>query len=221
MELSNIKQVQHADSIPKLLKSFPGRFAIIGVTLQDTSNDSKIYIRKWLKEHSKHFPNILFIYLCAHDEELGKLSILKEDRDEYPYVYHICDTNKVCGYANNAEPETINELFSKMNDYYVKDREYFLESMDKNKEQDNDNQDDEISENNTNEDTNTNSNNDNVNNELKKKKENIANRRMTEKRKLDKLLILSKYSEKFKKDFLKDIKRRKIQEREEMEERSQ
>ena len=125
MELSNIKHIKYVDGIEILLKSNPNKFVIMGITLETTPDDMKIFIRKWLKILSKKFPNILFLYFCASKDDLGKFTILSEDILKYPMIIHIYNINNICCLVTNADPNSINDAFLKMKDYYLKDLEKF------------------------------------------------------------------------------------------------
>lgn len=209
MSLQNIAQVTYVEGIEKLLKEGPTRFVILALTLDTTPLSTKIYIRKWLKATSKKFPNILFLYFCAKDDDLGKMNLLPEDTKDYPYIYHIVDTKNILVKVDGANPSTIVESFSQVEKHYIKDLEKSLS---------NENNDDEITNDDNDENNNEqNSENNNKKNEdmkkiMLKQREIQQNNKLEQKKLMEKVNVLNECADKFRKKFLKDIKKRKLEE---------
>jgi hypothetical protein len=204
MGLSNIVETKHSQGIEILLKGNKSRFTILGVVLDTTPKIQKIYIRKWLKRMSKKYSNILFIYHCVSESELGNMTLLIEDKNKYPLVYHIVDVSNIIIRIENANDEAINSSFEQVKGYYIQDMQ----------QKELNNNDDEIT------DDNNESDKSYKESQIKTDKEKIILKRkeskfdkQLEKNKLEeKVELLNEHAEEFKKDFLTDIKERKLME---------
>lgn len=202
--MSNIRELKHASSISKHLKESAGGFVILGLTTDETSHPLKVYIRKWLKKKSKQYKHILFLYCCLEDDELGTLGILDKDKSKYPLIYHIYDVNQIFVKVDKAIPNNINESFDQVKKHYVVKQE--------------DEEDDEISNNecdNVKEqvENTTSGSIDKGKNDLRKKKEEMKRQIMERKKTQEKIEILNQHAEKFRKKILKNIERRKREEK--------
>ena len=204
MGLSNIVETKHSQGIEILLKGNKSRFTILGVVLDTTPKIQKIYIRKWLKRMSKKYSNILFIYHCVSESELGNMTLLIEDKNKYPLVYHIVDVSNIIIRIENANDEAINSSFEQVKGYYIQDMQ----------QKELNNNDYEIT------DDNNESDKSYKESQIKTDKEKIILKRkeskfdkQLEKNKLEeKVELLNEHAEEFKKDFLTDIKERKLME---------
>jgi len=228
MSLQNIAEVTHVEGIESLLKNSPTRFIILACTLKSTPNDTKIYIRKWLKTTSKKFSNILFLYFCASTKDLGKMSLLPDDVNGYPFIYHIVDVKNILVKVNNANSETIRDSFDQVKEYYIKDMEDSLVKGNNEDEEISDNECDDANEGiKSNKEDNTEDNtedikenikgseelkNDNMAKLILKQREMLQNSQTEQKKLVEKVEILNTSAEKFRKKFLKDIKKRKLDE---------
>jgi hypothetical protein len=87
-------------------------------------------VRKFLKEKSKLFPLIQFLYMELSEEQIDttKLEIVSKDYDSYPLVYHIRDGNKILCGVESADYESTYESFDEVAPYYKKEMEDFAES---------------------------------------------------------------------------------------------
>jgi len=94
---------------------------ILGLTLPETDDRDKQMIRKFLKEKSKHFPLITFVYMEVPSNCMGKLGIINKDKSTYPILYHIRDGNKVMTTIENADEAGIYEDFAETEAFYVRE----------------------------------------------------------------------------------------------------
>ena len=219
MSLQNIAEVTHVEGIEKLLKNSFTRFVILAFTLKSTPNDTKIYIRKWLKETSKKFSNILFLYFCADKKDLGKMNLLPDDDSGYPFIYHIVDVKNILVKVNNANSETIIDSFNQVKGYYIKDLEDALAKENNEDEEISDNECDEANEEIKGKENNKEPvkdeneiKNDNMTKLMLKQREILQNNQLEQKKLVEKVEILNTSADKFRKKFLKDIKKRKLEE---------
>jgi hypothetical protein len=123
MSYKNLAEINYVGGILKLLQNNPSRFAILAITFESTPDNMKIYMRRWLKQKSKEFPNIMFAYFCAdkNDVKTSNLDLISKDIGGYPYVYHIVDTKKILVKVENVDVESINSSFDTVKHYYIKD----------------------------------------------------------------------------------------------------
>ena len=117
--MNNIWQVTTTKDLIELMNKCANKFAIIGITLKNTSKEQKKIIKNFFKTKYLQYPNIYFIYYEIKDSELGKgTNLLKNSPEEYPYLYHIYDIDKILVNVSNVNEETINESFNVIKHYY-------------------------------------------------------------------------------------------------------
>jgi hypothetical protein len=124
----NIWQVVCVNDLIKILKESPSTFIIIGIVLETTPKQAQIEIKKFLKEKARLFPNMKFLFFKANLNDLGKISLLENDENQYPFIYHIYDTTNIFIKVNSANYQTITESFKAGEQYYKKDLEKYLSS---------------------------------------------------------------------------------------------
>jgi hypothetical protein len=124
---SNIIEVKNLMDLKSVMKT-QSRI-ILGLTLPNTPNESKVMIRKFLKRKAAIFPLIMFVYMEVADEyRTTSLNILQGDDMIYPKVYHISNTDKGCELGVTvleANNESINESFNNVEKYYINDMKLF------------------------------------------------------------------------------------------------
>ena len=121
--MENIWEVLSVYDLIRLIKSNPKKFIIVGLVLKETPASKKKLIKRFLKTKHREYPNLMFLYYQADDKDLGKnISLLKRDKGEYPYIYHLYDSN-VLVHVNNVDDITIHESFGEVKHYYEKDRD--------------------------------------------------------------------------------------------------
>jgi len=214
MSYENLAEVNYAGDILKLLQNNTSRFAILVITLESTPENVKIYTRRWLKTKSKQFPNVMFAYFCASNNDVkgSNIDLISKDVNGYPYIYHIVDTKKIFVKVENANSESINSSFDAVKQYYIKDLQEFRK-------------DDEISENECdNSEYTKKSSTVTVNNEIggMGQPESIVNRtnttayeqkppdkKLEQIKLLEKMQIMDIRSKKFMAKFTKDLEKRK------------
>jgi len=117
----NIWEVVTINDLIKIIKENPQKFVILALVLNSTPKSLQVYIKKFLKQKAKIFPNMTFLYHKVSPKDLGKISLLDKDINQYPLMYHIYDVNNIFIKITNAVQETIVEAFSKGEEYYKKD----------------------------------------------------------------------------------------------------
>lgn len=114
----NIWEVVTINDLIKIIKENPQKFVILALVLNSTPKSLQVYIKKFLKQKAKVFPNMTFLYHKVSSKDLGKISLLDKNINQYPLMYHIYDVNNIFIKITNAVQETIVEAFSKGEEYY-------------------------------------------------------------------------------------------------------
>lgn len=122
----NIWEVVCVSDLIKILKDSPQQFIILGIVLESTPKSNQVIIKKFLKEKSKHFPNMKFLYFKANQKDLGKISLLDKDETKYPYVYHIYDTTNIFIKVHSANQQSLIEAYNEGEQYYKKNLQEYL-----------------------------------------------------------------------------------------------
>ncbi len=130
----NIWEIVTINDLIKILKEREKRFVIVAITLESTPKPVVKTLKKFLKHYAKLYENLTFLYYCADQKDLGRISLLSKNVDEYPYVYHIFDTSNIFVSVNRANENTIYEAFNAVEEYYKKDLLAFLAEKQTNKE---------------------------------------------------------------------------------------
>lgn len=209
----NIWEIVALNDLIKILKEKEKQFVIVAITLDNTPKELVKTIKKFLKTYSKLYDNLTFLYYNASVKDLGRISLLNKDVNEYPYIYHIFDTSNIFVSVNRANQNTIYEAFNAVEEYYKKDLQNYLINKNniKNDENTTDNTDrTDKSSIHINQDLHT------VNSQQMKEDEEQAkmNRRALEHQKLlEKITILENKKKDFNIKFLEDIQKRKKEEK--------
>jgi len=198
----NIWEVVSITDLIKIIKEHPKQFIMLGITLDKNDNSIKSYIKKFLKQKSKLYPNIIFLYFKASLKDLGKISLLDKDINLYPLIYSIYDVSTVFIKITSAVEESIEEAFKAGKEYYDNDLLKFIESKNKPKniiinniQQEQENEDDkEVI--------------DNQEDEITKQQEIMQNQQKL----FERVVNLQHKAEAYNLEILKDIKNRKKEE---------
>lgn len=102
----NIWEIKSFDELDEILSDNINSITIVGLSL----NHNKI-IRRFLKEKSQLYKYITFVYFTVPDTTNN---VCKEDVDNFPYVYHIHNKNKIVVKIENANLETLEDSFNKV-----------------------------------------------------------------------------------------------------------
>jgi hypothetical protein len=221
----NIWEVVTVNDLVKILKANEKKFVIVGLCLDNTPLPIIKTIKKFLKHYSRIYPNITFLYYCANQKDLGRMSLLTKNVDEYPYIYHIYDISNIFVSVNRANQDTIHEAMNAVEEYYKKDLQNNLLQDNKNtihinKINNNNNDNDDNNNNDNNDDNNSNDNNDvnnNDNNDINNNDDNNndnndaeMNRKVIEHEKLlEKINLFEQMKKKHNIKFLSDLQKRK------------
>ena len=207
----NIWEIVTLNDLVKILKSSEKKFVIVAITLDSTPKNIIKALKKFLVHYSEIYKNLTFLYYKADKKDLGRISFLSKNEDEYPFVYHIYDTSEIFVSVNRANGDSVLEAFNAVEEYYKKDLNSYLSEKsetDKTEKTEKSN----ITINNNLNDIN------NVSVEKIKQDEITAemNRKALQHQKLlEKISVFEKKKELYNTEFLKDIKKRKKDEQHE------
>jgi len=203
----NIWEIVTVNDLVKILKEKEKKFVVVALTLKDTPLEIVKLIKKFLKDYSKKYKNLTFLYYKVNDKDLGRISLLHKDKLEYPFVYHIYDINNIFVSVNRVNKNTLFESMNAVEEYYKKDLEnklYMTENTQNNIEIN-------TGDNNDDGDNNINNNNDDDNNILPNDEE--SQRKVIEhQRMLNKIISFEERKKSHNIKFLEDIQKRKKEE---------
>jgi len=117
MSMDNIWEVTNIIDLASLLRS--RLTVILGLVLPLTPDSDKVMIRKFLKEKSKKFKHITFVYMIVPKESMGKLGIINQDPETFPLIYHIRDGNNILVAVERADVESVYGSFKEVEEYYI------------------------------------------------------------------------------------------------------
>jgi len=207
----NIWEIVTLNDLVKILKSSEKKFVIVAITLDSTPKNIIKELKKFLVHYSEIYKNLTFLYYKADKKDLGRISFLSKNEDEYPFVYHIYDTSEIFVSVNRANGDSILEAFNAVEEYYKKDLSSNLVEKSETEKSN-------ITINSNFNDVNNVNNVNNVSAEKIKQDEITAemNRKVLQHQKLlEKISIFEKHKELYNTKFLEDIKKRKKDEQNE------
>lgn len=132
MSNKNIYQVTDFSQL-KLIVS-KNLTVIIGMLCPSNTKEDMFMIKKFLKSKAKLYPLIQFIYMNLTEKQIKenkqKLSLISDDYDDYPMIYHVRDGNKILCSAKGVDTEIAYESFASIAPYYHNDMEEFKRNAD-------------------------------------------------------------------------------------------
>jgi hypothetical protein len=226
---NNLFEVNNVNDLKEIMSE--NMTVILGLTIKSTNNKKKIMIRKFLKEKSKSFPLLTFVYMVIPEEDRPSkdkksISIFYGNDDKFPKIYHIRDGNQIIVEALNVDKEAVYESFSAAEPYYLKEMENNKKDKPKytiniNNSESNENNEELDKDNNDNNENNNNSDNNDNNKEIEQieqiEQDNENNEELEKEKNLEKLLFMNKHYDKVKLNLIKEVKRRKKLEKERLE----
>ena len=91
----NIWEVINLNDLVKILKENEKKFVIVGLCLENSASEIKKSVKKFLKTYSKLYQNITFLYYNVSVKDLGRISLITKNTEEYPFIYHIYDVSNI------------------------------------------------------------------------------------------------------------------------------
>lgn len=219
----NLWHIANRDHLLSCLMDSKKKFVVLTLVLMNEDDSVKVMLRKHIKEKSKIYKNIIFLYYPLKKDDFGKIwELLPNDEASYPRIYHLYDVDKMLGEVWNLKDKSklveSEFLFKKFHKYYIDfDPHSVKEEEQKSSSQSNQNNKDVVDENieeHYDEDICNISGNEiggKQNNQTEEVyKPDIA----TERKKLiEKIKFIQQSGEEFKTLFIKDIQKRKQKEK--------
>ena len=202
----NIWEIVTVNDLVKILKEKEKKFVIVALTLKDTPVEIVKLIKKFLKDYSKKYKNLTFLYYKVNDKDLGRISLLHKDKLEYPFVYHIYDINNIFVSVNRVNKNTLFESMNAVEEYYKKDLENKLYTTENTQN---------IMQNNIENEENVENDNNNgdVNNNILPNDEETQRKVIEHQRMLNKIISFEERKKSHNIKFLEDIHKRKKEEK--------
>lgn len=218
-QFQNLWHIANRDHLLSCLIESKKKFVVLTLVLIDQEDSIKVMLRKYIKEKSKIYKNIIFLYYPLKKDDFGKIwELLPNDIDSYPRIYHLYDVDKMLGEVWNLKDKSkladSDYLFKKFHNYYI--------NFDPTQNNNQNNQ--ESSNEKINEETNETEKN-NYENQQNQPNQQIQPNQYTEpkqnkldivterKKLIDKIQLIQQCAEEFKTSFIKDIQKRKEKEK--------
>jgi hypothetical protein len=219
----NIWEIVTVTDLIKILKEHEQKFVIIAITLQNTPQETVKMLKKFLKDYSKKYKNITFLYFNVADKDLGRISLLNKDKSEYPFLYHVYDVKNIFVSVNRVNKNTLYESMYAVEKYYQQNEYNINNNITINNQNGNGNNNGNNNDNNdnNNDDNNNDNNNDNNDNNNDNNDENNmllndeeTQRKVIEHEKLlNRIYLFEEKKKKHNREFLEDIQKRKKEEK--------
>lgn len=212
---NNLWEVVCFEDLLYFLRKSKNSHIMLGMVLQSTDDDIKSLIRSFLKNKSKIFPNVTFLYFVVRSKDMGKLNgMIDKDESKYPFIYNVYNVHDILIKTCNIESyDDLVSSFSEIEQDYIIHKKHFVVQHQKSESED-------LSS------GNHTSNDDSVltqTQQMEKIKEQMKKQMETQaeqqqqnlsdkKRLLDKILLLKTIGEQYQLDFVQDIAKRKKEE---------
>ena len=194
-KIQNIWEVVNLNDLVKILKENEKKFVVIGLCLENNSDDIKKSVKKFLKTYAKIYKNLTFLYYNVQLKDLGRISLITKNVEEYPFIYHVYDVSNIFVSVNRANNQTMYEAMKAVEEYYKKDMVNFIQKQHIINEPNNE--------------LNNEPNNE-PNNQMNDEMNEEMNRKVLEHQQLlEKLVIFEEMKKKHNIEFLSDIQKRK------------
>ena len=116
----NLWQIVNRDDLLYFLRGGKGKFIVLTMVLLSTNDNTKKLIKKFIKNKSKQYPHITFLYYVVRSEDFSKkISFLNNNVDEYPKMCHIYNIDTMLIELKAIDGFDIMEKsFKKLDEYY-------------------------------------------------------------------------------------------------------
>lgn len=120
----NLWHVANRDHLLSCLMDSSKRFVVLTLVLMNEDENVKVMLRKHIKEKSKIYKNIIFLYYPLKKEDFGKIwDLLPNDETSYPRIYHLYDVDEMMGEVWNLKDKSklveSDYLFEQFHKYYI------------------------------------------------------------------------------------------------------
>lgn len=217
MSKKNIWQPGNFDDLIYFLRNGANKFIVLTEVMVDDNENIKHMLRKFIKQKSLLYPNVMFLYYAVRKEDLKKnLNIIEKDVSKYPKMYHIYNGKEVFMEISCIDNEDIlHKLWSDAEKEFLYESNNIknsdVESKKSNVVINNTTNDDNFFDEEQNENNGGNNIGDGAN-FINNNQQQVINPITENKKLMEKLLLLRNCADEFNQTFLKDCMQRKKEE---------
>jgi hypothetical protein len=92
MPSNNLWEIFKFDDLKKILRNSEKKFVVLAIITRDTSDPIRIMLKKFIKEKSKVYPRVTFLFYKAEKSDFGGLAPMFNENESdtlFPKLYHI------------------------------------------------------------------------------------------------------------------------------------
>jgi len=139
----NLWHITSFDDLPVVLKNNQQNFVVLTIITNDTTEQIRVMLRKYIKEKSKLYPKVVFLYYKAQRNDFGNLKpLLDSDATQYPKMFHLYEREILSFCAMIDCKEKLDESFEELNGPYLNGKPFEQENESPKEELKNESKDD-------------------------------------------------------------------------------
>jgi hypothetical protein len=118
---NNLWEIIKFDDLIYLLRNAEKRFVVLGIITENTEEHIKKIIKIFMKEKSKIYPKVTFLFYKAKNKDFGRLQpMFDKDITKYPKIFHIWDVKEIMsGVIAVDNGEIMEKSFEDFHDVYL------------------------------------------------------------------------------------------------------
>lgn len=117
---NNLWQLVTYDDLLYFLRKSKNGHVVLSIVLQNTPKEIKSIIKSFIKDKSKIYNNVTFLYYIARKEDLGKNSLMNKDVSVYPFLCCIYDIKNILAIVHNIDcVQALNDCFGEVENDYI------------------------------------------------------------------------------------------------------
>lgn len=118
---NNLWEIIKFDDLVYLLRNAEKRFVVLSIITEDTDESIKKMIKVFVKEKSKLYPRVTFLFYKAKKQDFGRLQpMFDKDITKYPKLFHVWDVKEILtGVLAVDNKEIIEKSFEDLHNVYL------------------------------------------------------------------------------------------------------
>ncbi len=118
---NNLWEIIKFDDLVYLLRNAEKKFVVLSIITEDTDESTKKMIKVFVKEKSKIYPKVTFLFYKAKKQDFGRLQpMFDKDIEKYPKLFHIWDVKEILtGVLAIDNKEIMEKSFEDFNNVYM------------------------------------------------------------------------------------------------------
>jgi hypothetical protein len=118
---NNLWEIIKFDDLVFLLRNAEKRFIVLSIITEETDENIKKMIKVFIKEKSKIYPKVTFLFYKAKKSDFGKLDpMFDKDITKYPKIIHIWDVRDIMlGVMAIDNKEIMEKSFEEFHNIYL------------------------------------------------------------------------------------------------------